>query len=201
MFGLRSLARSARRPEPHGHDSVYLTFRRAEQPGSGLGRGRWRADPASLPDLSARLDHRTWAPAQTGARRRSRLDRDPAGTVQRVWENVHVSAAILSALLPLQPDCPQPGIAQILYRALQLGIGGTHRQRSRTGGRCLHATPMVSKSGLLAAAVFVPAPRDRRCKRCIARRRASLPDSAAAVLANCVSLPEPVLATAAVRRK
>ena len=52
---------------PHSHDSVYLTFRRAEQPASGLGRCRWRGDRASLPDLSARVDHRTWAPAQAGA--------------------------------------------------------------------------------------------------------------------------------------
>ena len=38
-------------------------------------------------------------------------------------------------------------------------------------------------------------------KRCIARRQASLPGSTAAVLANCICLPEPALATAAVRSK
>ena len=52
---------------PQGHDSIYLTFGRTEQPRSRLGRTRWRCDPSPLPCLSARFDHRAWPPAQTVA--------------------------------------------------------------------------------------------------------------------------------------
>jgi integrase/recombinase XerD len=60
------LARSTWPAGPVRHDSVYLTFDRAEQPRRRLGRGWRRPDTAPLPHLSARLHHRSWTSPQTG---------------------------------------------------------------------------------------------------------------------------------------
>jgi hypothetical protein len=52
---------------PHGHDTVYLIFRRAVQPRIGLGRCGHASHCAPLPDLRAGFHRRSWAPPQTGS--------------------------------------------------------------------------------------------------------------------------------------
>jgi hypothetical protein len=56
-----------RERDPHGHDTVYLTFRRAVQPRIRLGRGGYGSHSAPLPDLRAGFHRRSWTPPQTGS--------------------------------------------------------------------------------------------------------------------------------------
>ena len=79
---------------------------------------------------------------------------DSPWPLQSVREDVHLPAALLSALLPLQLDRPQPGTAALFRGRLLLGSCGAHGQRSRSRGRSLHVAPMVPESGFFSAAVF-----------------------------------------------
>src|SRR5215471_15822155 len=114
--------------------------------------------------------------------------------------NLHLPAALLAPLHSLQPDRSRPGAAASLRGRLFLGSRDTVDQRSPTRGRSLHAPPLVSQFGFLAAPVFLFATHDP-CGEPVAPGREDSPSRlAAARLADSVSLSPTLLALAALRK-
>jgi hypothetical protein len=162
-----SWERPTSRAGPHGHDTVYPTLRRAVQPRIGLGRCGHESHSAPLPDLRTGFHRRSWAPAQTGSRLAPRLDRDSPRSLQPLRQNLHLPAAVFSALRPLQPDRTQPSATALLPGRPLLGRRRTHRQRPGSRGGSLHPAPMVPPSGFFSAVVFCSAPDDAGHKRLV----------------------------------
>jgi len=80
------------------YGSFYPTFRPAAQARNRLGRGVRRRYPAAMSCVSARFNHRPWAPPQAGARSTSRLDWDPARPLPWLPQDLHFPPAAFSAL-------------------------------------------------------------------------------------------------------
>ena len=131
-----------------------------------LSHFRTRSTTSKLigPSLGVSLDNapfvcalRSLATAAAASRlmTRSRLDWGAARPLQTLPPDLHLPAALLAPLHPLQLDCSQPGAAASLPGRLFVGSCGALGQRSPARGRSLHAPPLVSQFGLLAAPVFL----------------------------------------------
>ena len=114
--------------------------------------------------------------------------------------DLHLPAALLAPLHPLQPDRSQPGAAASLPGRLFVGSSGALGQRSPARGRSLHAPSLVSQFGLLAAPVF-PFAAHHPCSEPVAPGRGNSPSRlAAARLADSLPLSRTLLALAALRK-
>ena len=111
--------------------------------------------------LCTRLDHRPRAPSQAGARSTSRLDWDPARSLPRLREDLHFPSAVFSPLHALQLTGSLSGASPTLGRAVLLGRGDAHAQRSRSAARFFHAPPLVERPGPLSTGSFLSAPNTR----------------------------------------
>src|ERR1039457_4981918 len=123
-----------------------------------------------------------------------------ARPLQSVRQDVHVPAAFLPTLYPLQRRRSQSSAAAPLCGRLQLGGRGARYQRSPAFDRSVHAAPMVPQSGCLSAAVFVFAFHDTRCLSGVGCRQTSPLGWLAAVLANSIPLFRSVLALTALKK-
>ena len=113
------------------------------------------------------------------------------GDCNRCGKTFTFLPTLLSAVRPLQPDCPQSGSTALLSGRLFLGDRGPRRQRSRSRDRSLHAAPLVPESRLFRPAVFLFAPDHIGHRRLVRQGRERRSALAAVTLAHPISLSRP----------